>query len=292
SPATNGHPNLTIFDTGFLDDDFVAPSGGSPGNSASSPIQTPGSDSGSPQDPVFIPADYSGAFNGAVNLLLSTNRPPLTNFGSTSTTPTNTATTSTPTSTNVGPNNPATIGAGSVGAEIPLGGAILTLARYIAANAAEGASVAGGGMTIADAVTKALVAGGGFAAEGTIRMAPVVVTAGAVSGVAVSIFPMTITGGHYPGNFNPYGSGGVLGGSYAPPMPTRVDSQSTPTSNPRDFIKLKGTQGYRDFDGNFWKKDQLHKDHWDVSDRRGNKIKEVDFNGEQIWPDGPKNKNK
>ncbi len=37
----------------------------------------------------------------------------------------------------------------------------------------------------------------------------------------------------------------------------------------------------------------LHRDHWDVSDRKtGKKMREVDFSGVQIWPDGPKNKNK
>ncbi len=61
---------------------------------------------------------------------------------------------------------------------------------------------------------------------------------------------------------------------------------------PAGAVKLRGNQGYRDGDGNIWKKDQLHKDHWDVSDRNGNKIKEVDFEGNQIWPNGPKNKNK
>lgn len=64
-----------------------------------------------------------------------------------------------------------------------------------------------------------------------------------------------------------------------------------PGSGP-DWIKLKGSQGWKDADGNFWKKDQLHKDHWDVSDRNGNKVREVDFGGRQIWPGGPKNKNK
>jgi len=56
--------------------------------------------------------------------------------------------------------------------------------------------------------------------------------------------------------------------------------------------KLKNGQGWRDKDGNIWKKDQLHKDHWDVSDAKGNKIREVDFNNNQIWPNGAKNKNK
>jgi len=61
---------------------------------------------------------------------------------------------------------------------------------------------------------------------------------------------------------------------------------------PPDATKLKGNQGYRDKDGNTWKKDTLHKDHWDVTDRKGNKIKEVTFEGKQLWPNGPKNKNK
>jgi hypothetical protein len=58
------------------------------------------------------------------------------------------------------------------------------------------------------------------------------------------------------------------------------------------WTKLRGNQGWRDRDGNIWKKDQLHKDHWDVSNPKGEKIREVDFDGNQIWPDGPKNKNK
>jgi hypothetical protein len=58
------------------------------------------------------------------------------------------------------------------------------------------------------------------------------------------------------------------------------------------WTKLRGNQGWRDRDGNTWKRDQLHKDHWDVSNPKGEKIREVDFDGNQIWPDGPKNKNK
>ena len=58
------------------------------------------------------------------------------------------------------------------------------------------------------------------------------------------------------------------------------------------WTKLKGDQGWKDADGNMWNKDKLHKDHWDVSDKKGNKIREVDYDGNQIWPGGPKNKNK
>jgi hypothetical protein len=68
------------------------------------------------------------------------------------------------------------------------------------------------------------------------------------------------------------------------------------SSFPPDFgsgwIKLKGSQGFRDPDGNIWKKDKLHKDHWDISDGAGRKIREVDFFGKQIWPAGRKNRNK
>ena len=66
----------------------------------------------------------------------------------------------------------------------------------------------------------------------------------------------------------------------------------TPNKYPGDYTKLKNGQGYKDRDGNIWKKDQLHKDHWDVSNKKGEKVKEVDYNGKQIWPGGAKNKNK
>jgi RHS repeat-associated protein len=61
---------------------------------------------------------------------------------------------------------------------------------------------------------------------------------------------------------------------------------------PADVTKLKGNQGYKDKAGNIWKKDMKHKDHWDVSDKKGKKVKEVTFDGKQLWPDGQKNKNK
>ena len=66
----------------------------------------------------------------------------------------------------------------------------------------------------------------------------------------------------------------------------------TPDTAPDDFTKLKNGQGWRDKNGNVWKKDMLHKDHWDISNKKGVKIKEIDFKGNQIWPGGPKNKNK
>jgi hypothetical protein len=64
-------------------------------------------------------------------------------------------------------------------------------------------------------------------------------------------------------------------------VPTQGDS----------WTKLRADQGYRDAKGRIWKKDKKHKDHWDVSDKKGNKILGVDFHGVVIWP-GRKNKNK
>jgi hypothetical protein len=81
------------------------------------------------------------------------------------------------------------------------------------------------------------------------------------------------------------GSGGSSGSGSA-------SSGSGPESGrkpPVKATKLKGSQGWRDADGNIWKKDMLHKGHWDVMDRTGTKIKEVDFNGRELWPNGPKN---
>jgi RHS repeat-associated protein len=62
---------------------------------------------------------------------------------------------------------------------------------------------------------------------------------------------------------------------------------------PGGLIKLKRGQGWKDEQGNIWKKDMKHKDHWDVTNpKTGKKVKEIDFDGNQIWPNGPKNKNK
>lgn len=72
------------------------------------------------------------------------------------------------------------------------------------------------------------------------------------------------------------------------------DIDATPDTHPDMFDKLKGNQGHRHKEtGEIWKKDKLHKDHYDVSNpRTGKKVKEVDFGGRRIWPGGPKNKNK
>lgn len=77
-----------------------------------------------------------------------------------------------------------------------------------------------------------------------------------------------------------------LGGEPKTKSVLKMDLQffaiDTPTSNPKGFGKLRGNQGFKDRKGHIWKKDKLHKDHWDVSDSKGRKIKEVDFNGRQI----------
>ncbi|MDP2174289.1 MAG: hypothetical protein Q8K70_00115, partial [Bacteroidota bacterium] len=73
--------------------------------------------------------------------------------------------------------------------------------------------------------------------------------------------------------------------------PTGVGKYSS--SPPGNLTKLKNGQGWQDKQGNIWKKDMKHKDHWDVTNpKTGKKVKEIDFNGNQIWPNGPKNKNK
>jgi len=62
---------------------------------------------------------------------------------------------------------------------------------------------------------------------------------------------------------------------------------------PGKLKKLKNGQGWLDETGKIWKKDMKHKDHWDITDpKTGKKVKEIDFDGNQIWPKGPKNKNK
>ena len=70
------------------------------------------------------------------------------------------------------------------------------------------------------------------------------------------------------------------------------DCYVTPDSNPENFVKLKNGPGYKDSKGNIWKKDKMHKDHWDVSNKKGKKVREVSYDGKKIWPNGPKNKNK
>ncbi len=75
----------------------------------------------------------------------------------------------------------------------------------------------------------------------------------------------------------------------------------TPRDQAPGWNRLPGNQGWQDPDGNRWKKDHKHKDtgrtsrpcdHWDVANKQGKKIREVDEGGNEIWPNGPKNKNK
>lgn len=67
-----------------------------------------------------------------------------------------------------------------------------------------------------------------------------------------------------------------------------------PSTSNNKFVLLKNWQGWKDKDGDIWKKDQLHKDHWDISDgtSNNNKIMEIDFNWKLLWPAWPKNNNK
>jgi hypothetical protein len=60
----------------------------------------------------------------------------------------------------------------------------------------------------------------------------------------------------------------------------------------KEWTKLRGNQGWKDSNGDIWNKDKLHKDHWDISNSKGKKAREVDFEGNEIWPGGLKNKNK
>jgi hypothetical protein len=55
---------------------------------------------------------------------------------------------------------------------------------------------------------------------------------------------------------------------------------------------MKNGQWWKDINWDFWNKDQLHKDHWDISNKNWDKIMEIDYNGKLLWPNWPKNKNK
>jgi hypothetical protein len=72
-----------------------------------------------------------------------------------------------------------------------------------------------------------------------------------------------------------------------------TDRYATPFSDPDEFIKLRGGQGYKEIStGYIWKVDKKHKDHFDVIGRKNKKVMEVSFDDRKIWPDGKKNKNK
>ena len=73
------------------------------------------------------------------------------------------------------------------------------------------------------------------------------------------------------------------------------DTNRYPPGHNEDWTKARGETAWIDPEGNKWSEDKKHKDtipHWDVSDRKGKKIKEVDKDGKKIWPDGNKNKGK
>lgn len=71
-----------------------------------------------------------------------------------------------------------------------------------------------------------------------------------------------------------------------------TDPSRLPPGYGDGWRKAKGRDGYIDPDGNRWSWDKGHADHWDVEDKRGKAIKEVSPEGDQIWPNGRKNKNK
>jgi len=96
----------------------------------------------------------------------------------------------------------------------------------------------------------------------------------------------------FAGLASPAGGGQIRAGARAiGEVAESLVSHALPAAG-KGWTKLRGAQGWRDEAGRIWKKDMKHKDHWDVSDKKGNKVMEVDFEGRQIWPDGPKNKNK
>ena len=84
-------------------------------------------------------------------------------------------------------------------------------------------------------------------------------------------------------------SSGEVGSSASGGGGDANNCESNSKKPPVKATKLRGNQGWRDENGNIWRKDMLHKDHWDVIDRSGNKIKEVTFDGRELWPNGPEN---
>jgi hypothetical protein len=127
-----------------------------------------------------------------------------------------------------------------------------------------------------------LAGGGGAALTGVgVIASPAAAMAGATAGAAVGLaIGKLLTRGFASESADEGGAGSSADDAIAQP------------GEGEGWTKLRGNQGWRDSKGNIWKKDQLHQDHWDVSDRRGRKVREVDFQGRELWPNGPKNKNK
>jgi hypothetical protein len=68
------------------------------------------------------------------------------------------------------------------------------------------------------------------------------------------------------------------------------DREQTPTTNPENFDRIKGTKAKIDKEtGEVWEHDQLHKDHWEVYDNK--KDWEKGRRDRDVWDDGrPKRK--
>ena len=131
--------------------------------------------------------------------------------------------------------------------------------------------------------------GGGTAANLTGVGALVGVPAQALGIVTVTGGTAVVAHGGYVGNNAIKNLMNMMKGKYG----GGGKGLNLPSKDNKNFTKLKGDQGWKEKEsGLIWKKDKLHKDHWDVSDSKGNKIKEIDFDGNQIWPNGVKNKNK
>ena len=63
-------------------------------------------------------------------------------------------------------------------------------------------------------------------------------------------------------------------GGKADPKPTVFHATTNfPPGYDATWKKLKGRPGYVDPDGNIWAPDMKHKDHWDVANQKGKKIK-------------------
>ncbi|MGC2656764.1 MAG: RHS repeat-associated core domain-containing protein [Bryobacteraceae bacterium] len=83
-------------------------------------------------------------------------------------------------------------------------------------------------------------------------------------------------------------SSGEVGSSASGGGGDANNGESNSKKPPVKATKLRGNQGWRDENGNIWRKDMLHKDHWDVIDRSGNKIRRSLLMAENSGQTGPK----